>query len=335
MDNCNTNVISRTLSWQPSASLKIIRTRAEMLARIRAFFATAEVLEVETPTCSVYANTDPAIQNLTTNYTGPNYPTGLLLYLHTSPEFAMKRLMAAGSGSIYQICRVYRNGELGTLHYPEFSMLEWYRLDFNYHRLMDEVVALIQAVSKRAVTCQRLTYAELFQTYLHINPHNTDIEQLRACALELGINSAKHLDLPSTDAWLDLLLTHGIQPYLSNDSMMLVYDYPATQSAGACIRKGAISIAERFELYLGKMEIANGYQELRDAAEQQQRFVTDLTIRQRQGLPLVPMDNDLLNAIKFGLPICAGVALGLDRLLMWLIGAQHIDQVLTFSCFKE
>jgi len=302
-----------------------------MLARIRAFFAIAEVLEVETPTCCISGNTDPTIESLTTCFTGPNYPNGVTLYLHTSPEFSMKRLLAAGSGPIYQICHVYRNGELGIKHHPEFSMLEWYRPNFSYHQLMDEVADLIKTVATKPIMQQRLTYRELFEKYLQLNPYNSNLKQLRNRAIEIGINGAEHLDLQDIDSWLDLLLTHSIQPQLPNDNMLFVYDYPESQATGAYVRSGFPSIAERFELYLGNMEIANGYTELGDATEQERRFKADLITRQKRNLPPVPIDHNLLKYLQIGLPACAGVAIGLDRLLMWLIGAQHIEQVLASS----
>lgn len=322
--------MASNILWQPSASIAIIHARAAMLAQIRAFFYAVGVLEVETPTCLVHANTDPAIESLTTCFTGPNHRYGLPLYLHTSPEFAMKRLLAAGIGSIYQICRVYRNGELGAMHHPEFTMLEWYRPGFNYQQLMDEVVNLIQTLVKQPIIQQRLSYVELFERYLNLNLYSINLEQVHNCAVQLKISGIESMNLYDMNMWLDLLLTHGIQPYLPKNEMLFIYDYPVSQAAGAYIRPGSPPVAERFELYLGSMEIANGYQELIDAREQEQRFNTDLVTRQQQNLPLVPMDSYLLEALQVGLPNCAGVALGLDRLLMWLTDTPHIEQVLTF-----
>lgn len=306
-----------------------------MLAQIRAFFNKIGVLEVETPTCSPSATTDPALTSLRTTFCGPGHACGLPLYLHTSPEFFMKRLLAAGYGSIYQICRVYRNGELGRLHNLEFSLLEWYRLGLNYHELMDEVLALIEIVAGQSILQQRFSYTELFNTYLDLNPHDNDVTRLRNCALELNIAGLDELNLIERNAWLDLLLTHAIEPKLPKDTAIFVYDYPASQASLANVRNEIPPVAERFELYLGGMEIANGFHELANAAEQEQRFVADLAMRQTNKQELVPMDQQLLAALKYGLPDCCGVAIGLDRLLMWLLGIKHIDEVLTFSIASE
>jgi lysyl-tRNA synthetase class 2 len=307
-----------------------LRTRADLLERIRAFFRRAGVLEVETPACSFRGNTDPAIESQTTRYTGPGHAAGERLYLHTSPEFPMKRLLAAGSGPIYQICRVYRNGEWGRLHNPEFSLLEWYRPGFDHHRLMDEVAALVRVVAGADLPQQSLSYAELFSRYLGLEPHGADLPSLHARALELKVPGAADLDLPGRDAWLDLLLTHCIEPRLPPQRMTFVYDYPASQAALARVRPDDPPLAERFELYLGGMELANGFHELTDAAEQRARFEAERKVRADRGQQPVPIDVHLLAALESGLPDCAGVALGVDRLLMWLTGAERIEQVLAF-----
>lgn len=308
----------------------MLQARAKLLQGIRIFFAKAGILEVETPTCSASTATDPALASLGTRFVGPGHPTGLSLYLQTSPEFAMKRLLAAGSGPIYQVCRAYRNGERGRLHNPEFSLLEWYRPGFDHHRLMDEVAALIDALADRQVPQQRLSYAELFHLYLDVDAHGSGVTALRTRALALGVAGVEALELPGRDTWLDLLLTHCIEPQLPTDQMTFVYDYPASQAALAQVRSGTPPLAERFELYLGDMEVANGFHELGDPVEQERRFLADLALRHAREQPQVPMDRHLLAALWAGLPDSAGVALGLDRLLMWLTGARHIDQVLAF-----
>ncbi|KOR29143.1 hypothetical protein TI04_09335 [Achromatium sp. WMS2] len=317
-------------TWPKVATIEILHARAAMLAKIRQFFAQAQVLEVETPHCSNAATTDPAIYSMQTSFWGPGYPDGLTLYLHTSPEFAMKRLLASGVESIYQICKVYRNCELGKLHNPEFSLLEWYRPHFSYQQLMVEVATLINYVTKRNLSTQYLSYSELFHNYLQLDPHFSSIEQLTSKAVSVGIAGAQSLELPTVDAWLDLLLTHHIEPSLPKDTLVFIYDYPASQASLAQIRPGSPPLAERFELYLDGMELANGFQELRDVTEQYRRFNNDIIMRKKYDLPVVPMDKHLLAALEAGLPPCAGVALGLDRLLMWLVGAPSIDQVLTF-----
>lgn len=316
--------------WRPEAPLEVIHARARLLALTRAFFRSAGVLEVETPACSFHATTDPAIESLTTRYIGPGHAGGQHLYLHTSPEFAMKRLLAAGCGSIYQICRVYRNGELGRLHNPEFSLLEWYRPGFDHYRLMDEVAALVRSVAGVEIEERRLSYADLFLENVGLDPHAADESSLRARAVKLGVPGAADLNLRGRDPWLDLLLTHCIEPRLPRDAMTFIYDYPASQAALARIRPGQPPLAERFELYLGGMELANGFHELTDAVEQHARFEAESAVRAARGQDQVPIDIHLLTALEAGVPDCAGVAVGLDRLLMWLTNAEHIQQVMTF-----
>ena len=287
------------------------------------------MLEVDTPACSAFAVTDSALCSLTTRYTGPGAASGRKLYLHTSPEFPMKRLLAADSGPIYQICKVFRDGEAGRIHNPEFTLLEWYRPGFNHHQLMDEVERLIQAVLPSPGPVLRVSYAELFQSHLGIDPHNSSADQLRLCALGQQIPGADSLALSTADAWLDLLLTHCIEPRLEQ-GLCFVYDYPATQASLAKIRQGDPAVAERFELYLDGLEIANGFHELSDAAEQRSRFEQELLRCQDEGCPQVPMDEYLLQALDAGLPDCSGVALGIDRLLMRIMGVDNINEVLTF-----
>jgi lysyl-tRNA synthetase class 2 len=246
----------------------------------------------------------------------------------------MKRLLAADSGPIYQICRVYRNGELGRLHNPEFSLLEWYRPGFDHHRLMDEMAALVRYVANEDLPRRNSSYAELFIEHVGLDPHGTDLSALRARALELRVPGAADLDLPGRDAWLDLLLTHCIEPRLPARQLTFVYDYPASQAALARVRPGTPPLAERFELYLGGMELANGFHELADATEQRERFEAENRLRAERGQQPVPKDDHLLAALEAGLPDCAGVALGLDRLLMWLAGARSIEQVLAFPFDK-
>lgn len=316
--------------WRPGALIEMLRRRAGLLSQIRDFFHQREVMEVETPVCSRCATTDPAIESLQTTFTGPQAAAGLPLYLHTSPEFAMKRLLAAGSGPIYQICKVFRDGEAGARHNPEFTLLEWYRPGFDHHRLMDEVEALLLHLVPESTPARRLSYQALFQQYLDIDPHRATPEELRHCAEGQGLADAGRLQLETRDAWLDLLLSHYIEPRLG-DGACFVYDYPASQAALARIRPGSPSLAERFELYLDGVELANGFHELTDAAQQRARFEQECEVRKQSGLPAVPMDHRLLQALEQGLPSSAGVALGIDRLLMQLSGASHIGEVLAFS----
>lgn len=323
--------MSDSIDWRPSASLEMLRARAGLLARIRDFFLQAGVLEVETPACSCFGVTDPAIESFTARYTGPGAACGERRYLHTSPEFPMKRLLAAGSGPIYQLCRVFRNGELGRRHNPEFTLLEWYRPGFDHHRLMDEVASLIHVLAQRPLPIERLSYAEAFERHLRIEPHCATAEQLRARAIEHRIEGAEDLTLEGRDAWLDLMLSHLIEPHLGTGGMTFLYDYPATQAALSRVRPGNPPVAERFELYLSGVEIANGFHELVDAVEQRQRFLGDNQRRQTMGLPTVPPDENLLAALEAGMPASAGVALGVDRLLMVLTGSRHIRETIAFD----
>ncbi len=283
-------------------------------------------MEVETPACSAAAVTDPVLESLAT---GCSTPGSGRLFLHTSPEFPMKRLLAAGAGPIYQVCRVFRDGERGRLHNPEFTLLEWYRPGFDHRRLMGEVADLVRVALDRDLPDERATYGELFRLHLKFDPHRADAGAARARALAAGIHGAGSLQL-DRDGWLDLLMTHCVEPRLPGDRLTFVYDYPASQAALARVRPGSPPVAERFELYFGAMELANGFHELVDAAEQRRRFEGELRERRRLGLGAVPVDERLLAALEAGLPPCAGVALGLDRLLMCLVGADHIDQVLAF-----
>jgi lysyl-tRNA synthetase class 2 len=287
-------------------------------------------MEVDTPACSPSGVTDPAIESFITRYTGPGAAQGVDLYLQTSPEFPMKRLLAAGSGPIYQICKVFRAGELGSRHNPEFTLLEWYRPGFTHFDLMREVASLVNSLLPTPLDVQWLSYAEAFQQYLGIDPHAQTIEALRRCAIKNGISGADDLEIQQTDGWLDLLLTHLIEPHLAQGRMTFLYGYPASQAALAKISSDSPPVAERFELYLQGMEIANGFHELTDGAEQQRRFQAENQARLAAGVTPVPMDERLLSALQHGLPDCAGVALGIDRLLMVLAGEPRIGSVLAF-----
>jgi lysyl-tRNA synthetase class 2 len=317
------------VDWRPSASPDTLVIRARLLQRIRAFFQAREVLEVETPLLSRAAVTDPHIQSFVVQ--GPQ--RGVPRYLHTSPEFAMKRLLAAGSGSIYQVCKVFRQGEAGHQHNPEFSMLEWYRLGFDHHQLMAEVNDLVRELLEgyRPLTATlQLSYRDAFQRYAGLDPLLASIAELQATVKQRGID-VTGLDENHKDPWLDLLMTHVVEPALPQDCPVFIYDYPASQAALARIRQSEPPVAERFELYLGGMELANGFHELTDAVEQHLRFEADLATRDATGLPRVPVDERFLAALESGLPPCAGVALGIDRLVMLAAGVESISGVLAFE----
>jgi len=301
-----------------------------MRARIREFFAAHEVLEVETPALSDAAATDPPLHSLECQYHGPGPRT---LYLHTSPEFAMKRLLAAGSGSIYQFATVFRDNEAGRLHNPEFTLLEWYRVGVDHHALMDEVAALVRHALEDRVPSgpiQKLSYREAFERSLGLDPHSAPVAALAARARKNGLSIPASMPDDDPDAWRDLLLTHVVEPTLGRGQLTFLYDYPASQAALARIRPDHPPVAERFELYMEGIEIANGFHELTDAAEQRARFERDNTRRRERGAAALPMDERLLAALAHGLPECSGVALGFDRLVMCAAGAQSIGEVLAF-----
>ena len=301
-----------------------------MLVRIRAYFAQQEVLEVETPALSHTGSSDPHIESLHTMYRGPGAPLGTPLYLHTSPEFAMKRLLAAGSGSIYQICKVFRDGEYGRRHNPEFTLLEWYRVGWDYHQLMHEVASLIaQALAplRALAPAEYISYRDAFQRFTDIDGFGEDARLYAAAAQHQGIAYAADADI---DTFRDLLLTHTIEPQLGHNRVTMLYDYPASQAALARIRDDATPVAERFEAYLDGIELANGFTELLDAPTQRARFVHDNACRARAAKAEMPMDTRLLAAMQTGLPACAGVALGIDRLAMVALGKQTLSEVLTF-----
>ncbi len=305
----------------------VILRRAELYSVIREFFSERKVLEVETPVFSKSGNTDPFIQSLTANFS-ISADINEIHYAQTSPEFAMKRLLANGSGSIYQICKVFRIGEIGRLHNPEFSMLEWYRVGLSYHELMDEIAALLKVleVSEKS---QRISYKDLFYQYLEINVCNASIDQLKNCAAKFKIDAIGLGD--NHDEWLNLLLSHLIEPKLGVDYPLFIYDYPASQAALANVRQESYPIAERFELYLNGIEIANGYQELMEGEGYRERFCLENEKRLSQNMDEIPIQNNLLEDLQKGLPYCSGVALGLDRLLMYLCDVHEIKNILTFD----
>ena len=315
--------------WRPNASIETLRSRAEFLHKIREFFHRRQVMEVETPMLSVAGNTSPHIVSFSSQYQGPGENNGRTCYLHTSPEFPMKRLLAAGSGAIYQLCKVFRNGELGGRHNPEFTMLEWYRPGWQYQSLMDEVADLLAWLCDQPLV-ERFTYAELFQQYLSLDVHLADALRLQAEAVRHGLDVADW-PLDDVDIWRDLLMSHLIEPALGQDRPVFVYDYPASQAALAQVRREATPVAERFELYWRGVELANGYQELLDANVLAERMDEENAMRQRLGLPSVARDERLLAAQRSGLPLCSGVALGVDRLFMLQQALSEVSQGLSFS----
>lgn len=321
---------SGQIPWQPTANREMLQFRAEVLAASRYFFAERGVLEVSTPALSSYATTEPAITSFSVSSTQSREP----YYLHSSPEFTMKRLLAASSGSIYQISPVFRDSDHGRFHRSEFTLLEWYRPEWDYRRLMEEVEQLIRSLPLRAALAagsQSLSYRELFQRYLSLDPFTAEVADCRA--------SCQQHDLPvpesmgeELDPWLDLLLSMLIAPRLPDNTLTFIYDFPPSQAALSRLqKKHGQWVAERFELYWGRVELANGFQELTDAAEQEARFSKENQLRKQRGQPPMPVDGRFLAALAAGMPECSGVALGIDRLLMCLSGSSEISQVMTFA----
>jgi lysyl-tRNA synthetase class 2 len=297
--------------------------RARLLARTREFFAARGILEVETPVAGSATSTDPHIDSVSCRVGGERF------FLQTSPELFMKRLLAAGSGPIYQIAKVFRDGERGARHNPEFTLVEWYRPGFDHHRLMDEVDDFLQEVLGTA-PASRGSYRELFQRHVGVDPHRATAAELAGRARRLGLPEVSPRELPRED-WLNLLMAQAIEPHLGAAAPELVFDFPVELAALARIRPGEPPIAERFEVYYRGVELANGYHELTNAAEQRERFRADLEIRRSLGRPEVPADERMLEALEHGLPESAGVALGFDRFVMIAANAKTIDSVLSFS----
>jgi lysyl-tRNA synthetase class 2 len=303
-----------------------LRLRASIYALIRSFFATRNVLEVETPILSAAGNSEPNIESFSTTFTGHVDAGAPLRWLRTSPEYPIKRLLAAGVGDCYELGRVFRNGEAGGRHNPEFTMLEWYRVGWDHRQLMAETIMLVEAalamVGRRAEV-HIVSYRQLFLDELGLDALHASIDELRQPLLEYAIDPAGL----THDDWLDLLITHKLQPAFSRDCITVIHDYPATQCALAKIRPGDPPLAERFELYLGQYEVANGYHELNNADEQRMRFERDQMIRRERQLTNMPIDHRLLATLD-AMPDAAGVAMGIERLLMCLADTNAIADVL-------
>ena len=307
-----------------------LRLRASLYATLRLFFAERNVLEVETPVLSRAGNTDPNIASFSLEFSGRTDGAPRTRWLRTSPEYPLKRLLAEGLGDCYELGRVFRDGEAGGRHNPEFTMLEWYRVGRDHHWLARETVEVIRAalaLVNRDVDVVDLSYRDLFRTRLGIDPFEASEETLRNALGDVVIDPEGLV----RDDWLDLVITHRLQPAFDAGTVHIVHDYPASQCALARIRPGEPPVAERFEVFLGPLELANGYHELRDAHEQRARFERDRAVRTARGHAAPPIDDALLAALERGLPDCAGVALGVDRLMMAMVGTQRIGDVLAFD----
>ena len=315
------------MSWRPTATLDALKRRAVMLAAAREFFARRGVLEVETPILSAAAVSDPQIESMATRVAGLAAP----LYLGTSPEYAMKRLLAAGSGDIYQICKVFRDGERGRWHNPEFTLIEWYRLGFDDSALMNEVEALVASLLspyRLLGPAERLSYSAALRLHAGVDAHEASEHDLSEAARRHGIECDADLD---RDAKLDLLMGLIVGPRLGLERPCFVCDYPASQAALARLKPGQVPVAARFELYLDGVELANGFHELIDGVAQRGRFERDLTLRRDRGQVQPPLDERLLAALAAGLPDCAGVALGFDRLAALALGAPRLADAMAFT----
>lgn len=317
-----------THEWRPTASIEHLKRRAAILASVRQFFSERNVLEVDTPVISQCAVSDPFIDSIEVRYSSHVGAVPEELFLQTSPEYAMKRLLAAGSGAIYQMGKAFRNGEEGSRHNPEFTMLEWYQPGYDDQMLMGEVEDLVSSILPLK-NIERVSYAALFQQYLNLDPFSANLDQLIEA-------TRQHIDIDlqdeARDTWLNLLMSHVIEPKMASKGAVFVYDYPASQAALAQVRQDKMgrAVAARFELFVQGMELANGYYELTDAAEQKKRLLEDQSSRQKLGLPQRPLEMRLVSALDAGMPACAGVALGIDRLVMLALDTDRIQDVITF-----
>jgi len=308
--------------WRPTATRATLQRRALMLGQARGFFAARQVMEVDTPVVVNAPVTDVHIHSA--RVTLSNHQP---YFLHTSPEYAMKRLLAAGTGDIYQVCHVVRGFERGRLHNSEFTLIEWYRTGFSLSRLMEEVAELVRELLGTPAAGERLSYREAFLRHLELDPFTASDQQLSNVARVHGYTPA---DPPSRDELLEFLMGTRVGPQLGIHGLTFVHGYPASQAALARLDPQDPRAALRFELYVEGVELANGFHELASAAEQRARFESDLAARRRLGSPAPPLDERLLAALEAGLPDCCGVALGFDRVVMLATDAKSIDEVLPF-----
>ncbi|HEY6126417.1 MAG TPA: EF-P lysine aminoacylase EpmA [Steroidobacteraceae bacterium] len=312
--------------WRPTATPGALRQRAQALRTTREFFHARQVMEVETPALINAPVSDVNLGSVRAQMSGSDAQ----LFLHTSPEYAMKRLLAAGSGDIFQICHVYRGAERGRQHNPEFTMLEWYRLGFSLEQLMREVADLTrELLGQLELPIEFVTYRDAVRQHAGFDPLDADIAELQHAAQSLGLGAA-HAAKAGRDELLDLIVGAQVGPALGSATLTFLHRYPGSQAALARLDASDPRVALRFELYHRGIELANGYHELSSAAEQRMRFAADQMARASRGLPTFELDAHLLAALDAGLPDCAGVALGFDRVLMLAMNAASIDEVLAF-----
>lgn len=310
-------------AWASNLDRNALIQRAKYLQQIRQFFAERDVVEVETPLLASSAVSDPQIESMQCQSPEQRW-------LRTSPEYFHKRLLASGSGDIFELGKVFRAGEAGRWHNPEFTMLEWYRVDWDYHQLMAEVEGLVRtllASQSGQWHTEKISYRDLHQQILNIDPFSLSHKEWIHLAQQHGLRDA---DTENIVTLQDFIYGVAIRKHLPNNQLSFVYDFPVHQAALARIRTGHPDVAERFELFMGDIEIANGYQELTDSLEQAQRFEHDQKIRQEHQQVTRPLDQYFLQAMQQGLPRCSGVAMGIDRLLSKLISTNELSNVLSF-----
>jgi lysyl-tRNA synthetase class 2 len=317
--------------FRPTASLANLRLRAGLLARLREFFARHDFLEVETPLLSADTVVDRYLDPLSvTLFKDPRSPdVGRRMWLQTSPEFAMKRLLAAGADRIYQVTRAFRGAERGAYHNPEFTMVEWYRVGDSMATgmtLLGELASELLAADR----VSRVSFGEAFQRHVGVDPHSATVKKLAAAAKSHGIPIPHNMPKHDRDLWLNLLMAILVEPQLGIECPVILYDYPASQAALAQVRKDDPPVAERFELYANGIELANGYHELLDASVLRERNRQANMLRKADGNFTLPEDSRLLAAMEHGLPDCVGVALGFDRLVMIAARASSIGEVMAF-----
>ncbi len=315
------------IEWQPTASIENLLKRAKILQEIRQFFADRGVLEVETPVLSEFSVTDVHLSTFNTQFLAPFTSEAKTLHLMTSPEYHMKRLLAAGSSAIYQLCKVFRNEEAGKRHNPEFTMLEWYRPNFDMHRLINEVDDLLQQILD-CEPAESFSYQFIFQTYVGLDPLSATKAQLVEKARKHGLQCE---DDENRDTLLQFLFSEVVEPQIGLGRPIAVYHFPSTQAALAQVSTEDHRVAERFEFYYQGLELANGFHELSDAKEQIRRFNADNIQREKMGLPAQRLDTRFLAALNAGVPNCSGVALGVDRLIMLALGVENIQEVISFG----
>jgi len=315
--------------WPPAAGIEVLQQRARMLASARDWFAAERVLEVQTPVLSCAAASEVQIESI-----AAQPMQGPAMYLQTSPEFPMKRLLAAGIGDCYQVCPVFRDGEAGRHHNPEFTMIEWYRVGFSVEQMLQDLDQLLRATigDLRVLPPTRVqTYRDAMLAACGVDCRTAGPREMEAALRQRGVAPAPVVD-GDNDTWLDLLMATVVGPALGREYPAIVRDYPASQAALARLRDdgSGVQVAERFELYLDGIELANGFHELSDPLEQRRRFAQDLRNREQRGQRRAPLDDRFLAALQHGLPDCAGVALGFDRLVMVALGLQSVAETMAF-----